>query len=272
MIRVRHKGFTLAEVLVASTISGFIAIVAVGAMNAITHTAQTVNRVSEVNSELRFAARLIAQDLANLYRDSNPENIKLLGVSQGSDTAGPPFLTFYMVGRAKARADQPEGDVYEVEYFLGSRQEQDQGSLAGGSQEEQTVLFRRLWPNPDKDRQPRGILTPIAENLGIFYVRFYDGKEWRGDWTEEMRTLPKLIEVTLGTAPPEDGDPVLETFTVAFPRMAEVSGGGQPQEESAEGGRESGSERSGDQGNSGDEGNQGQGNQGDQGNQGRQGR
>ena len=127
MTRVRHKGFTLAEVLVASTISGFIAIVAVGAMNAISHTAQTVNRVSEVNSELRFAARLIAQDLANLYRDSNPENIKLLGVSQGSDTAGPPFLTFYTVGRAKARADQPEGDVYEVEYFLGSRQEQDQG-------------------------------------------------------------------------------------------------------------------------------------------------
>jgi general secretion pathway protein J len=271
MTQVRHKGFTLAEVLVASTISGFIAIIAVGAMNAVTHTAQTVNRVSEVNSEMRFAARMIAQDLANLYRDANPQNMKFLGVSQGSDTEGPPFLTFYTVGRAKARADQPESDIYEVEYFLGSRQDQEQSPVAGGSPEEQTVLFRRLWPNPDKERQPRGILTPISENIGIFYIRFYDGKEWRGEWTEEMRTLPKLIEVTLGTVPPEDGDPVLEIFTVAFPRMAEVSGGQSP-EGAAEGGQESGPQGSGDQGASGENGNQNQGNQGNQGDQGDQGR
>ena len=129
----------------ASTISGFIALVAVGALNAIAGTAQTVNRVSEVNSEIRFAARMIARDLANLYRDPNPENMKLVGASQGSETGGPPFLTFYTVGRAKARADQPEGDVYEVEYFLGTRQgrsrEQSRRERIGARRS--TVLFRR---------------------------------------------------------------------------------------------------------------------------------
>jgi len=282
MTVLRHRGFTLAEVLVASTISGFIAIVAVGAMNAVAHTAQTVNRVSEVNSEIRFAARMVAQDLANLYRDPNPENVKLVGVSQGSDTGGPPFLTFYMVGRAKARADQPEGDVYEVEYFLGSRQADDQRQVPGESGEEAMVLFRRLWPNPDKEREPRGILAPIAENIGIFYIRFHDGQEWTGEWTEEMRTLPKLIEVTLGTAPPEKGDPVLETFTIAFPRMAEASEGASQQGESSEGGQEqqqeSPRESSNQQGqpggsqNQGDNGgntNQNQGNQGGRGGRGR---
>jgi len=272
MIRQRHNGFTLAEVLVASTLSGFIAIVAVAAMNAVSNTAQTVSRVSEIDGEIRFAARMIAQDLANLYRDPNPENMKLLGVSQGADSPGPPFLTFHTVGRAKARTDQPEGDVYEVEYFLGTRQEQDLGSLSGGTSEEPTVLFRRLWPNPDKERPPRGVLTPISGNIGIFYMRFYDGQEWRGEWTEEMRMLPKLIEVTLGTVPPEKGDPVLEIFTVAFPRMAEVAGTNLPQEGTGEGGQPSGSQQSGNQGNPnpGDQSNQGS--QGNQGNQGRQGR
>ncbi|NLH43034.1 MAG: prepilin-type N-terminal cleavage/methylation domain-containing protein [Planctomycetes bacterium] len=266
MTRMRNKGFTLAEVLVASTLSGFIAIVAVGAMNAVSHTAQTVGKVSEVHGEIRFAARMIAQDLANLYRDPSPENMKLLGVSQGSDIDSPPFLTFYTVGRAKARVDQPEGDVYEVEYFLGSHQGEAPPSGVGGSPEEQTVLFRRLWPNPDKEREPRGVLTPISDKIGIFYIRFYDGQEWQGEWTEEMRTLPKLIEVTLGTVPPEKGDPVLEVFTVAFPRMAEVSAGDQQQGESPQG--DEGSNRQ----NSGDQGNQGQGNPSDQGNQGPQGR
>jgi type II secretion system protein J len=274
--RTAKRGFTLAEVLVASTISGFIAIVAVGAMNAIAHTAQTVNRVSEVNSEIRFAARMLAQDLANLYRDPNPENVKLVGASQGSETGGPPFLTFYMVGRAKARADQPEGDVYEVEYFLGIRQADDQRQVASESGEEEMVLFRRLWPNPDKDREPRGILAPIAENIAIFYIRFHDGQDWAGQWSEEMRALPKLIEVTLGTAPPGKGDPVLETFTIAFPRMAEMSQGASQQGESSQGGQEqqeSTPESSNQQGGSQDSGsggttNQNQGNQNNQGSQG----
>ncbi len=105
----------------ATTISGFVAVIAVGALNAIAGSAQAVNRTTETTSEIRFAARMIARDLANLYRDPNPQEMKLVGSAQGGSQNGPPSLIFYMSGRAKARADQPEGDVYEVEYFLGTR-------------------------------------------------------------------------------------------------------------------------------------------------------
>jgi general secretion pathway protein J len=230
------RGFTLAEVLVASTISGFVALIAVGALNAIAGSAQTVNRMTETTSEIRFAARMIARDLANLYRDPNPvQNMKLVGSSQGGAEGGPPYLTFYTSGRAKARANQPEGDVYEVEYFLGTRapspeqQKAKPAELSG----EATVLFRRLWPNPDKDRTPGGVLTPIAENIGVFQVRFYDGKQWADEWTEEMQSLPELVEVTLATLPPDKGDPIVETMTVTFPRLgkgaAAAQQGGSPE-------------------------------------------
>ena len=82
------RGFTLAEVLVASTISGFVALIAVGALNAIAGSAQTVNRTTETTSEIRFAARMIARDLANLYRDPNPQNMKLVGVFRGQCQRG----------------------------------------------------------------------------------------------------------------------------------------------------------------------------------------
>ncbi len=213
-------GFTLAEVLVASTISGFIAVIAVGALNAIATSSQKVNQITETTSEIRFAARMLARDLANLYRDANPENMKLIGSSEGTAKGGPPFLTFYTVGRAKARAHLPEGDVYEVEYFLGTRQQQQKDETAEAA-EESTILFRRLWPNPDKNRDPGGVLTPIAENIGVFQVRFYDGKQSGDEWTEEMRSLPEYVEVTLATLP-EKGEPIVETFTVTFPRLSKT--------------------------------------------------
>ena len=124
----------------ASTISGFVAVVAVGALNALAGSAQTVNRMTETTSEIRFAAHMMARDLANLYRDPNPQNMKLLGSSEGTALGGPPFLTFYITGRAKARANQPESDVYEVEYFLGTRQQQT--ARTEESSEDNTVLFK----------------------------------------------------------------------------------------------------------------------------------
>ncbi len=230
------RGFTLAEVLVASTISGFVAVVAVGALNALAGSAQTVNRTTETTSEIRFATRMIARDLANFYRDPNPQNMKLLGSSEGTAKGGPPFLTFYITGRAKARANQPEGDIYEVEYFLGTRQQET--ARTEESLEENTVLFRRLWPNPDKDRPPGGILTPIAENIGVFQVRFWDGKQWTDQWTEEMQSLPECFEVTLATMPPQKGDPIVEVFTVTFPRLGKVAAAAATQQGgTSEGGR-----------------------------------
>jgi general secretion pathway protein J len=231
-------GFTLAEVLVASTISGFVALIAVGALNAIASSAQTVSRTTETTSEIRFAARMVAHDLANLYRDVNPQNMKLVGSSQGTAKGEPPHLAFYMTGRAKARANQPEGDVYEVEYFLGTRErtrqaQKNEKGKATDLSEESTVLFRRLWPNPDKDRAPGGVLTPIAENIGAFLVRFFDGKQWADEWTEQMQSLPEYLEITLATLPPEKGDPIVETLTVVFPRLgnaaASPSQGGAPE-------------------------------------------
>jgi len=216
---------------VASTISGFLAVVAVGALNAIASSAQTVSRTTETTSEIRFAARMIARDLANLYRDMNPDNMKLVGASQGAETGGPPYVTFYMSGRAKARANQPEGDVYEVEYFLGTREQRLEPSKnkdrATESTEEGTVLFRRLWPNPDKDRTPGGVLTPLAENIGIFQIRFYDGKQWGEEWTEQMRSLPEYLEITLATLPPDKGNPIVETLTVTFPRLSKAAAAAQ---------------------------------------------
>lgn len=220
----RNRGFTLAEVLVASTISAFITLVAVGALKAVSDSAQVVDRASATSAELRFAARMLARDLANLYRDQDRRSMRLVGSSQAADDAGEPaFVRVYALSRTQARAGQPEGEVYEIEYIL-----RPDAEIALNEEPTSSTLYRRVWPNPDRNREPGGVLTAIAEGIDVFVLRFFDGKQWTNEWPEQMQSIPALIEVTLATMPRGRGAAVTETFLVNFARLAAQSGQGTP--------------------------------------------
>ncbi|MHC4543345.1 MAG: type II secretion system protein GspJ [Planctomycetota bacterium] len=204
-IYLRKNGFTLVETLVASTIGAFIALVAVGTLRTITVSAKRVDGNIKAASEVRFASNMIATDLVNLYREQNFRNMKLIGATNESAENSSVF-TFYTVGRAKARIDQPEADVYEVEYFL-------------KKDEAQSDLYRRLWPNPDpNDEDPGGILTVIAEDIEFFQVRFFDGQEWSEEWPEEMEVTPQLVEVIIMSKPSSWGSPAMDSIMVNLVR------------------------------------------------------
>lgn len=198
-------GFTLVEVMVASTIGAFVMLVAVGALKAITSSAEIMDGNINIAAEVRFASNILKKDLVNFYRDENIENTKLIGTTGESGEEGISYLIFYTVSRAKARTDQPEGDIYEVEYYL-------------MKDDEQSLLMRRLWPNPDEENEPGGILAAIAEDIDVFEVRYFDGEEWSTEWPEEMDVLPQLIEVNIVAKPPSRGEPTMESFIVNFTR------------------------------------------------------
>lgn len=194
------------EVLVASMISVFIALVAAGALRALTASSELADQNINAAAEVRFAANMIGRDLLNLYRDQSIENTRLIGtleeLDQDSSTS---YLIFYTIGRTKAREDQPEGDLYEVEYFLAKEQET-------------SVLMRRLWPNPSKDVEPGGVLTVIAEDIEVFEVQYFDGEAWNYEWPEEMQALPNLIAVSIAGKPSGRGNPLTESFIVSLAR------------------------------------------------------
>jgi len=200
-------GFTLVEVMVAVTIGGFIMLVAVGTLKAITSSAKMVDTNISAAAEVRFAMNLIARDLVNFYRDEDIKNTKLIGTTEESADGNISYLVFYTLNRMKARADQPEGDIYEVEYSL----------MQDG---EKSLLMRRLWPNPNEEYEPGGILTVIAEDIDIFEVRYFDGEEWSNEWPEEMEVLPQLIEVSIVGKEQSRGNPAMESIMVNLTRSA----------------------------------------------------
>jgi type II secretion system protein J len=202
----KRTGFTLVEVLVATTIGSFIALVSVGSLRVIIGGSEAVNRNINAAAEVRFVASMIARDLLNVYRDNDSANIRFIGsleeLDDGSSTA---HVLFHTLGRTKARAIQPEGDIYEVEYYL-------------AKDEETSALMRRLWPNPHEELDPGGILTIIAEDIEMFEISYFDGEEWAEEWPEEMESLPHLVEITVVAKQTGKGTPPMESLVMNFVR------------------------------------------------------
>ena len=196
----------MVEVLVASTIGVFIALVAVGALRTITISSEVVDRNISTAAELRFAANMIARDLVNICRDEESENFHFIGtVQELSNDISSSYLVFYTLGRTRARLGQPEGEIYEVEYSL-------------AADEERSVLMRRLWPNPNKELEPGGVMTVIAEDIEAFYVQYYDGEEWADEWPEEMETLPDLVEIMILAKQQGRDEPLSQSLLVPLKR------------------------------------------------------
>jgi len=232
----KKTGFTLVEVMVAVTIGGFIMLVAVGTLKAITSSAEMVDTNISAAAEVRFAMNLIARDLANFYRDENNENTKLIGTTEESADGNVSYMVFYTVNRMKARADQAEGDIYEVEYSL----------LQDG---DSSLLMRRLWPNPNEEYEPGGILAVIAEDIDIFEVRYFDGEEWSNEWSEEMEVLPQLIEVSIVGKEQSRGSPAMESILVNLTRSVTAAvADSESSEQGGQGGGGGGQGGGGDQG------------------------
>jgi hypothetical protein len=148
-------------------------------------------------------------DLVNIRRSDDANEVKLQGGIEASGSGEQAYVTFWAISHEKARFDQPEGDVYEVEYYLAQK-------------EDRTLLMRRVWPHPDPNAvEPGGILTVLSDQIEMMRVTYFDGQKWVSQWlggagatTQTDQPLPMLIEVTLVAKAAEAGALTEESFLV----------------------------------------------------------
>ena len=210
----RIGGFTLIEVMIASVMGAFIAMVAVAALRTVTSAKEMVSRNTTVSDEVRFALDMVRTDMVNIFRDADVRKMKFVGTAEEADFGFVKSLTMRIVEMTKARAGEPEGDVYEVQYFLQKN-------------EESSIFMRRLCPvvGIEEDVETQGgMLTAIAENIIQFDVQYYYEGQWWQDWPEDQGALPTLVEVTLvgaGTDAKDKSDVVVKSFMAGFVRLGE---------------------------------------------------
>lgn len=215
----RHTGFTLLEVVLASVIGTFIALVAVSTLRAVSASRQMVSESTSVTDELRFAFQTMQEDMSNFYRDQNIWNTKFIGMIEEGDYGFVPTLTMWITSPMPARRGQPEGDIYEVQY------------TAVRTEPEKISLTRRICPIVTVSRDfeeymetPGGMLTTIATGLIDMQIQYFDGNEWLDQWPEELDYLPEIVRVAMMTKMPGDEElenPIQKMFMVTFPRVSE---------------------------------------------------
>ncbi len=188
-VRRQTSGFTLVELMAASVITAFIAMVAVGGMISVTSARSSLDEATGVMDELRYAADLIRQDMANLSRDSR--ELLFEGLVEENGALMMPRLRFRTVGTVKARPLQPEGDLYEIEYLF----------FEGG--DGKATLSRRACPvvgiEQESEQTAGGVLTKLSEHISFFGVRYFNGTEWLTVWPVEQQLLPTMIEISLAS-------------------------------------------------------------------------
>lgn len=210
----KRNGFTFVELLIAVVIGAFVTVTAAAAMRGIISGRRTYQDLTELSDEMRYACRLIQNDLNNLYRNPDFSKAKFeLTYIEGDEGISSQTSTFYAVSRKKARRLQPEGDVYEVQYFV-----------KGDSETGQSVLMRRYCPvvpgvSVDEDTRPGGTLAPLAEHIAALHVRCYNGTEWTDEWNAENGRFPQLVEIALVAADTESKKTLRRSVLVHIPRF-----------------------------------------------------
>jgi type II secretion system protein J len=182
------SGFTLLEMLISATLAAFIAMVALAGLRSVTAVRSTVDRHGEAAEELRIAAEQVRCDLLNVQPLGS--TLRFEGqIDQNGDSASP-RLIFRMLSRNKARKDQPESELYEVEYFLSPG---DSGK----------ALMRRVCPitgidvQTSEEKSDGGILEVVAEPISAFDIRYFDKGNWSSTWSADNQRPPQLVLINL---------------------------------------------------------------------------
>lgn len=212
-VRVRRRGFTLVELIVAGVIIAGIA----AAVSSAISMALRAQRMSETRQEALMradaAAVRIARDLKNIVRDGDLYYARVAIADGEQDGRARDEMLVYTRSTEMVRplGDGAEGGEFEVQYRLMNPAGRE--GKAGG------VLFRRVDPVPDLVPSGGGVVFPVVEGVLSLSIEGFDGNEWAGEWESDRDGYPHAVRVTVSAAS-DDGSVVeYARRTVAIPRV-----------------------------------------------------
>ena len=215
----KRNGFTFVELLLAVVIAAFVTITAAAAMRGIAAGRQRHEDLTVLSDAMRYACDAVRTDLSNLYRNGDYRKARfVVDWRDPTDGVSSQTLNFYTVSGIHARPDQPEGDVYEVEYFI-----------TVDPDTQRSILMRRYCPTVpgvkvDESLAAQGMLFPLAQYITTMTIRCYDGSEWQDHWDDQSGRFPILAEVAFRAVLPDSNRSVVRSVVVHFPRLPSGTG------------------------------------------------
>ena len=187
-----QTGFTLIEILVALAIVMVLVTILYETFNAVIRSIRQVEEVTEIDQMARISLSIISKELRSTYWGRpDPGGTLTPGIFIGLDgeDRGQPSDTLRFTALSNARASDgitdPSLSILEYE-------------LVPASNAETSVLIHREETNLMSLSGRSLEQFELAERVTGLNFRYYDGQEWKDEWTEaDQNKLPKAVEIRI---------------------------------------------------------------------------
>ena len=192
--RLRPRGMTLIEILVALAIFGLMMTMAWSTMQNASNVRSTFGLLEERNQEVRLAMARIVYDLESAYLSDNeqpgPDNRRTMFIGKDDE------VKFSSFGHVALWADANESDQTVISYFVDDDRETPSVD----------DLYRRELRRPSNDppseqRYDLDVLMRAVDKVQFEYWDWKD-KKWQDTWDStkvdaENQRLPTRVRITL---------------------------------------------------------------------------
>ncbi len=194
-----HRGFTLLEVLVASSILSIILAILYGVFSQTLTSKQRAEERAALSRTARIVLLRMGEDLQASFPFA-PDDARFVGISRRTATFPQSSLSFMSFANAQLTDAGREGDWSEIVYDL----------VPDPLTPTLWQLVRRVRLNTEtagnarqNDREAE--VLPLLSRVQGLRCRFFDGRVWLDEWGQDRTKarIPQAIEVELALAPAE---------------------------------------------------------------------
>ena len=183
------RGFTLLEVLVASSILSIVLAILYGVFSQTLTSKQIAEERSTLSRTARVVLLRIGEDLQASFPFA-PENARFIGKTHRTSTFPQASLSFMSFANAQLTNVGREGDWSEIVYDL----------VPDPFAPTLWQLVRRVHLNSEPARfEPDEEILPLLSRVQGLRFRFFDGRTWSEEWGQDQTRgrVPQAVEVEI---------------------------------------------------------------------------
>jgi len=193
-----RRGFTLVEVLIASTILAMMAVVIFSAFSSMKRSKEGIERINDRFREGRLAMSRMVRELQSAYISAHQPIPPVMPVQKtvfrGIDSTPGDRIDFVSFAHRRLVEDARETDQEEVSYYASS--DPEHSGIVN--------LVRRVSPRLDLYPEKGGKTEILASDIDLFQVQYLDAAtgQWTDRWdttqaAEQIGRLPLQVRLVL---------------------------------------------------------------------------